>query len=55
MIDLQSKPIIQEQVMNSKPILVLGATGKTGRRIVSILESSGHDVRRGSRSATPSG
>ncbi len=40
--------------MNSKPILVLGATGKTGRRIVSILESSGHDVRRGSRSATPS-
>ena len=35
-------------------ILVLGATGKTGRRIVKILEAKGHDVRRGSRSATPS-
>ena len=36
------------------PILVLGATGKTGRRISAILEANGHDVRRGSRSATPS-
>ena len=35
-------------------ILVLGATGKTGRRIAATLESRGHDVRRGSRSATPS-
>ena len=24
------------------PILVLGATGKTGRRIVAILEANGH-------------
>lgn len=35
------------------PILVLGATGKTGRRIASILEAGGHEVRFGSRSATP--
>ncbi len=38
----------------SGPILILGATGKTGRRIAATLESRGHDVRRGSRSATPS-
>ena len=36
------------------PILVLGATGKTGRRITEILEGNGLEVRRGSRSATPS-
>ena len=35
-------------------ILVFGATGKTGRRIASQLETKGIDVRRGSRSATPS-
>ena len=40
--------------MTSKPILVLGATGKTGRRIAERLESGGHPVRRGSRSAAPS-
>lgn len=40
--------------MNSSKILVLGATGKTGRRIVDRLLDSGHDVRLGSRnSATP--
>lgn len=33
--------------------LVLGANGKTGRRVVSGLEVKGHSVRRGSRSATP--
>ena len=38
----------------SGPILVLGATGKTGRRIAAILEANGHEVRRGSRSTTPS-
>jgi len=36
------------------PILVLGATGKTGRRIAATLKAHGHDVRLGSRSATPS-
>ena len=40
--------------MNSKPILVLGATGKTGRRIAKRLEAGGYKVRRGSRAATPS-
>jgi len=39
---------------NNGTILVLGATGKTGRRIASMLESKGVDVRRGSRSAAPS-
>ena len=37
-----------------KPILVLGATGKTGRRIVDQLISRRIAVRAGSRSATPS-
>ncbi len=37
----------------SGPILVLGATGKTGRRIVDILKAKGIDVRLGSRSAVP--
>lgn len=34
--------------------LVLGGTGKTGRRVADRLEASGHAVRIGSRSATPS-
>jgi len=34
-------------------VLVLGATGKTGRRIVSSLENLGVPVRLGSRSASP--
>lgn len=34
--------------------LVLGATGKTGRRIVRMLRDSDRPVREGSRSATPS-
>jgi len=40
--------------MNSDLILVLGATGKTGRRVAANLEAQGIPVRRGSRSATPS-
>jgi uncharacterized protein YbjT (DUF2867 family) len=35
-------------------VLVLGATGKTGRRIAAQLKARGIDVRLGSRSATPS-
>ncbi len=35
-------------------VLVLGATGKTGRRIVSSLQNLGVPVRLGSRSASPS-
>ena len=40
--------------MKTENILVIGGTGKTGRRIVSLLEELGHNVRIGSRSATPS-
>lgn len=36
-----------------KPILVLGGTGKTGRRIVERLTTRGQPVRIGSRSAKP--
>jgi uncharacterized protein YbjT (DUF2867 family) len=40
--------------MQMKPILVIGATGKTGRRVAAKLEAAGLPVRRGSRnSATP--
>ena len=37
----------------TKPALVLGATGKTGRRVVDRLAALGHPVRIGSRSADP--
>lgn len=37
--------------MVTKPILVLGATGKTGARIAAQLDAKGLPVRRGSRSA----
>lgn len=37
--------------MQSQPILVVGATGKTGSRVVSKLEDKGVAVRRGSRNA----
>jgi uncharacterized protein YbjT (DUF2867 family) len=40
--------------VTAAPILVIGATGKTGRRIADRLEAAGHPVRRGARrSATP--
>lgn len=35
-------------------ILVIGGTGKTGRKVVEKLQAKGHNVRIGSRSATPS-
>ena len=39
----------------NKPLtLVIGGTGKTGRRVVSRLKAGGHAVRIGSRSAVPS-
>lgn len=37
--------------MLSLPILVIGATGKTGRRVADLLEAEGHAVRRASRSS----
>ncbi len=39
--------------MNNSKILILGATGKTGRRIVQRLAQKGHAVRNGSRQADP--
>lgn len=37
--------------MQTRPILVIGASGKTGRRIVNSLERQGHAVRPGARGA----
>lgn len=37
--------------MQNDPILVIGATGKTGRRVAAKLETLGQAVRRGSRNA----
>jgi uncharacterized protein YbjT (DUF2867 family) len=39
--------------MTEKPTLVLGATGKTGRRVANRLEAGGLPIRRGSRSGDP--
>ncbi|WP_171103614.1 SDR family oxidoreductase [Ruegeria sp. HKCCD7255] len=39
--------------MTSKPILVTGATGKTGSRVLARLKAAGHDARLGSRKAQP--
>ncbi|WP_194911321.1 NmrA family NAD(P)-binding protein [Catenulispora rubra] len=41
------------QSPENSPILVLGASGKTGRRVADRLEAAGANVRRGSRSASP--
>jgi len=38
-------------MMQTSPILVIGATGKTGSRIARQLEVQGYNVRRGSRNA----
>ena len=38
--------------MTSKPILVTGATGKTGSRVLARLIAAGHDARSGSRKAS---
>jgi uncharacterized protein YbjT (DUF2867 family) len=39
--------------MTQLPVLVLGATGKTGRRIIDRLSARGVPTRAGSRSAEP--
>lgn len=39
---------------NQSKILVIGGTGKTGRKVVNLLTKSGHNVRIGSRSGSPS-
>ena len=37
--------------MTSKPILIIGATGKTGSRVLARLKAGGHDACSGSRKA----
>ncbi len=39
--------------MNRSPILVIGSTGKIGRRVVQRLSEGGHAVRNGSRQSDP--
>ena len=39
--------------MTTSPILVIGGTGKTGRRVIQRLQALGHPTRCGSRSADP--
>ncbi|GGV20616.1 NmrA family transcriptional regulator [Actinomadura cremea] len=39
--------------MPSRPILVIGSTGKTGRRIASLLADRGHRVRQAGRRTDP--
>jgi uncharacterized protein YbjT (DUF2867 family) len=39
--------------MRQSPILVIGSTGKTGRRIVQRLSERGHAVKQGSRQSEP--
>ncbi|HIZ37855.1 MAG TPA: NAD(P)H-binding protein [Candidatus Ruania gallistercoris] len=43
----------QAQPTTTDPILVLGGTGKTGKRIVARLRTAGRDVRPASRRSTP--
>ena len=38
--------------MQTKPILVIGSTGKTGSRVADRLDAMGVPVRRGSRSSS---
>ena len=47
-------PITVKDQAEERLILVLGATGKTGRRILERLEAKGFPTRKGSRSAFPS-
>ena len=44
---------VRQPIEHTGPVLVLGGTGKTGRRIVSRLKSMGVETRIGSRSAVP--
>ena len=44
---------VRQPIEHTGPVLVLGGTGKTGRRIVSGLKRRGIETRIGSRSASP--
>src|SRR5688500_15137257 len=45
---------MRKSIEHSKPVLVVGGTGKTGRRVAERLAARGVPVRIGSRSAIPS-
>lgn len=45
---------MRKPIEHSKPVLVVGGTGKTGRRVAERLVAKGIPVRIGSRSASPS-
>jgi uncharacterized protein YbjT (DUF2867 family) len=56
MLDARHNPLKGEPTMDSttqQPVLVLGGTGKTGRRVVQRLQARGRPVRVGTPSATP--
>jgi uncharacterized protein YbjT (DUF2867 family) len=56
MLDTRHNPLKGEPTMDSttqQPVLVLGGTGKTGRRVVQRLQAKGVPVRIGTPSATP--
>jgi uncharacterized protein YbjT (DUF2867 family) len=56
MLDTRHNPLKGEPTMDSttqQPVLVLGGTGKTGRRVVQRLQAKGMPVRLGTPSATP--
>ncbi|GAB4518786.1 MAG: NAD(P)H-binding protein [Parvularculaceae bacterium] len=44
----------ESQKIDDKPVLVIGGSGKTGRRVAERLAARGHSVRIGSRSRVPS-
>jgi uncharacterized protein YbjT (DUF2867 family) len=48
-----SEHAMKTQTLPYQNILVIAASGKTGRRVVPLLEERGITVRRGSRSCTP--
>src|SRR5699024_7203342 len=49
----EQEHMIAENTVNEAPILVLGGTGKTGRRVAERLAARGLPVRVGSRAAQP--
>lgn len=44
---------VEKNGYESKPYLIVGGTGKTGRRVADRLEARGHAVRIGSRTGSP--
>lgn len=54
MTNANSDPGLSDQGLSDQGLaLILGGTGKTGRRVAELMRQAGHEVRIGSRSATP--